>query len=81
MTDSFKTIQDPDLERFAKECVIKRTYVGWSQDDVAKRAGLSRAAVANIESGNRTGSFSSAVRIARVLNIDVMSILYGDKWR
>jgi DNA-binding XRE family transcriptional regulator len=72
----FKSIPDPDLGAFARACNKRRSYFGWSQDDVAKRANVSRAAVALIETGKRTGNLETAARVARVLGIEITRTLW-----
>ena len=73
----YKTIQNPDFLRFAQECNRVRDYFGWSQEDVAGRAGVSRASVAHLESGKRTGTADTVLRVCKVLNINPMSVLWG----
>lgn len=69
-------VQNPDFLRFAHECHTIRTYIGWSQNDVAIRAGISRAAVAKVEAGARVGSADTLLRIARVLKLDPMYLCF-----
>lgn len=56
-----------------REALI-RARQGMTQEEVAKKAGISRAAYANIERGNRTPSLPVAMRIAKVLGqpVDVL---------
>ena len=76
MAKCYKTIQNPDYARFAQECIKRRTYLDWSQADVAGRANISRASVAHVENGTRMGSLDTAARIARVLGIEITRALW-----
>jgi transcriptional regulator with XRE-family HTH domain len=38
----------------SRQCCAARALVAWSQSDLAQRAGLSRSAVSDFESGKRT---------------------------
>ncbi len=48
-----------------------RIQAGWSQQELAGRAGISRQAFAAVESGKATPSTSVALRLARALNTTV----------
>jgi molybdate-binding protein/DNA-binding XRE family transcriptional regulator len=51
--------------------LLKRAAREWSQAELAKRAGISRAAVSAIESGRLTPSVMAALSLARVLECTV----------
>lgn len=53
--------QLPELENFVRD---QRTRRGWSQDDVARRSGLSRAGVSAIETGRLVPSAAAALSLA-----------------
>jgi molybdate-binding protein/transcriptional regulator with XRE-family HTH domain len=56
----------------------RRTARGWSQQDLADRAGLSRAGVSAIESGRLSPSVAAALALAQVLDCSVEE-LFGQR--
>lgn len=54
-----------------------RAARGWSQDDVARRAGISRAAVSSIETGAVVPSVHAALSLARVFDRSVEELFGG----
>jgi molybdate-binding protein/DNA-binding XRE family transcriptional regulator len=53
-----------------------RTRLGWSQEDLARRAGLSRAGVSAIETGRLVPSCAAALALARALGCRVEDIFH-----
>jgi transcriptional regulator with XRE-family HTH domain len=45
--------READMLMTARQCRAARAGLGWSQDDLANRAGLSRAVVTDFERGKR----------------------------
>ena len=75
-----------DLDKQRKSIVTERfrdAVVKWmadhhsNQSDLAARAGLSRAVVANVVSGHRTPTLTSAVLLSRAMGISLDEIEAG----
>ena len=75
-----------DLDKQRKNIVTERfrdTVIKWiadhnsSQTDLAARAGVGRAVVANIVSGHRTPTLTSAVLLSRAMGISIDEIESG----
>ena len=58
------------IEQFGDIVKAQRHAKGWSQDQLADAAGLSRPTVARIEAGNAV-STATLSKIARALSIEV----------
>ena len=54
---------------------ILRKQAGLTQMELAKKAGLSQAHIANIENGKRDIDFGAAMKLARALNIKACELL------
>lgn len=50
------------------QCRAARAALGWSQDQLAERAGVSRAMLTGLESGKRTSLLSTMRSIVAVLS-------------
>lgn len=59
--------------------ITRRKALGLSQEQVAQRAGLSRAYYTNIERGVKTPSLVLAQRIAEVLDTSVEEIFFDSE--
>lgn len=59
---------EPDLENRVREC---RLALGWSQDELARRSGLSRAGVSAIETKRLVPSTASALALASTMGCRV----------
>ena len=57
-------------ERVAKNIIDRRKSVGQSQENLARRAGLSRAYVGKIENARFTASIDTLEKIARALDVE-----------
>lgn len=53
-----------DMEYFSKQLRVKRAERGWSQDDLAKKSGISRNAIVRYESGMNEPMFTSVCALA-----------------
>ncbi len=53
-----------------------RTHLGWSQEDLARRAGLSRAGVSAIETDRLVPSCAAALALARALSCRVEDLFH-----
>ena len=56
----------------------RRAELGLTQEEVAKRAGLSRSSYANIEGSARAPSFKAVVAIKRAIGYDGDDIFFDD---
>jgi len=56
-------------ERLGKNIVDRRKSVGLSQENLARRAGLSRAYVGKIENARFSASIDTIEKIARALDV------------
>jgi transcriptional regulator with XRE-family HTH domain len=57
-------------ERVAKNIIDRRKSVGQSQENLARRAGLSRAYVGKIENAQFSASIDTLEKIARALDVE-----------
>ena len=48
-----------------------RAVRGWSQEELAKKAGLARAYIARLEIGRHDPSLSTVVKLAKALKVTV----------
>ena len=48
-----------------------RAVRGWSQEELAKKAGLARAYIARLEIGRHDPSLSTVVKLAKALKVKV----------
>ena len=57
-------------ERVAKNIIDRRKSVGQSPENLARRAGLSRAYVGKIENARFSASINTLEKIARALDVE-----------
>ena len=63
---------------FGERVKMFRILAGWSQSELAKRAGVSRPIITNVENGKHAGvHVENARKIARALNV-TLDQLVGD---
>lgn len=67
----------PELEGLGEHVVAARKRRSLSQIALARRCGLSQAAISAIESGNRRPSLDQFFRIARALEIPIQRLIDG----
>lgn len=60
---------------FGKRVREARLALGLTQQELADRAGLHRSYIGEIELGKRNVTLKSAAKIAKVLQVDVASLL------
>lgn len=65
-------------ELIAKKIKELRTSVGWSQSELARQAGVTSAAISQLEKGNRIPSLVVSRKLASVLRVSVNE-LTGDE--
>ena len=63
------------LRQFGDEVKRLRKAKGWSQEELAKRAGLHRTYIGSIERSERNVSLMNIQRIAKAFNIKVRNLL------
>lgn len=62
-------------ELFGRRVRERRLALGLTQQDLAKGAGLHRSYIGEIELGKRNITLESATKIAKVLQVEVASLL------
>ena len=63
------------LRQFGDEVERLRKAKGWSQEELAKKAGLHRTYIGSIERSERNVSLMNIQRIAKALNIEIRNLL------
>ena len=61
---------------FGQALKLLRRYQGLSQSVLAKKLGVSRSYVSELESGNRTPSLDLLSRYANIFNIPISSLVF-----
>jgi transcriptional regulator with XRE-family HTH domain len=61
--------------RFAGRLRERRIAHGWSQEELADRAGLHRTYVGSVERGERNVSIDNMERLSAALGLDVVDLL------
>lgn len=59
----------PPPTTFAARLRALRAEAGWTQEELATRAGLSRPAIIYLECGERSPSWDTVTRLAEALNV------------
>lgn len=73
-----KTNDIVKAQETGKRVKAKREECNMSQAELARAVGLSRSAMCKIEAGSNSTSLDSFKKIAKVLNADVMYLLFGE---
>lgn len=60
---------------FAQQVYFRREAKGWTQEDVASRAGMPEKAISNYETGHRSPGFRTLVRFAYALDCQPHELL------
>jgi ribosome-binding protein aMBF1 (putative translation factor) len=60
------------LREFAKLVLIRRTELGLNRHALAKRMGTSHSVISRLESGRRSYSIATMVRVARALDVNLV---------
>lgn len=66
--------QEDFLNKLSKRLVKLRKDKGFTQDKLAREAGLDRAALANIETGRRRPTVITLYKISRALKLSMSDI-------
>lgn len=56
----------------------RRTELGWTQDQLALKAGISKSFLSDLENGKRSVSADNLLDIARVLNLSLDYLMKGE---
>ena len=67
-------------ERFALNLVTLRRAAGFSQEELAFRAGIHRTQVSLLESGNRLPRLETLIKLAGALEVNSSELLDGIVW-
>ncbi len=67
-------------ERFAENLVTLRRDGGYSQEDVAFRAGIHRTQVSLLERGDRLPALKTLIKLAGALEVSPAALLDGIVW-
>ncbi len=57
----------------------RRTELGWTQDQLAQKAGISKSFLSELENGKRSVSADNLLDIARVLNRSLDYLMTGEE--
>lgn len=60
------------------QCRAARAWIGWTQDELARQAGLARKTIADFERGRRTLLYRSQETITAALERAGVEFLWGD---
>ena len=72
-------ITDDDILRFAMNLRAVRKFRGYTQSDLAERAGLANSScIANYEAANSYPNLISALAIADALHVDIRRLVMDD---
>ena len=67
----------PDYKLIAKRIQRQRAAIGFTQEKVADRTGLTVPTISNIENGKKKASLTSLYRIAHALKTPLELLVYG----
>ena len=73
---SYKNI---DLKKIGEIIVKEREKQGWNQAKLADEAGITAAALCQIEAGSRMPTMPTLRKIANVLNVSLNYLAWGNK--
>lgn len=65
------------LQQFGAGIKVRREKLGFSQEELAERAGLHRTYIGGIEQGRRNLSLLNIMKIARALNLPPEELFKG----
>lgn len=73
------TARDADYpSRLARNLVVARAAIGWTQHQLARRSRISRATIAHIEATESDPRLSTVVMLAQALNVSPLCLLLGE---
>ena len=68
---------EPVYRLLGAKVEMMRNTLGWTQDDLAKRIGLSRASIANLELGRQRLMMHHVEKIANAFNTTTKHLMKG----
>lgn len=68
---------EPIYRMFGARVELVRTTLGWNQDELAQRVGLTRGSIANIEGGNQRVLLGDVVTFATAFQMTPKQLLRG----
>jgi transcriptional regulator with XRE-family HTH domain len=68
-------------ERFAANLVKEREASGFSQEELAFRAGIHRTQVSLLENGTRLPRFETLIKLAGALEVSLDTLAAGIVWK
>lgn len=78
LLDEHIQIQEIDeRHHLSQQIYFRREAVGWSQEGLAGRAGMTQAQIAQIEAGQMNPTLRTLVKLARALSCGVADLLAG----
>lgn len=69
------------MQRIGERIKAKRTQLGWTQDDLASKAGVSKGFLSDLERNNRRISAPKLLDIAGVLGLSLDYLMKGSSER
>jgi len=72
------TVRDPVYVWFVAQLRSARISRGWSQKELANKLGKQQSYVSKYETGERRLDFVETVRISRVLDLEITSLIPPD---
>ncbi|WP_369076068.1 helix-turn-helix domain-containing protein [Succiniclasticum sp.] len=68
-------INKSEHERIGLNLLLQRRRRGWTQTELAKRSGISRARISDIERGKESFTLTSIIDLGNALGIDYKELL------
>lgn len=68
-------INKSEHERIGLNVLVHRRRRGWTQSELAKRSGLSRSRISDIERGKESFTLASIIDLGNALDIDYKELL------
>lgn len=62
-------------KNIAKKIISLRKAVGWTQSELARRSGITSAAISQIEKGNRWPSLEVIIKLRNALNVSILEFI------
>ena len=67
------------MDHLGERIKARRQELGWTQDDLAGKAGLSKGFLSDLENGKRNVSANHLLDIARVLSLSLDYLMKGEE--
>ena len=66
------------MSNLGERIKARRVDLGWTQDQLAKKSGISKGFLSDLENGKRNVSAENLMGIAQVLNVSLDFLMKGD---